>query len=360
MVTEQLKEKLEFINEEFEDVSTKVVQKCETVEELLVILQWIPEIPKEVKQIEKKLEKMVVDFEILESFLIVLSDDIMQLKLLSQMMPHIIQQRIEEIKPKHKFDFELFRKLQETQVTQFLEKIETVAADVEAYLSRREIDDVSRVANEIDELWGVLNEMMTRGELLNNRQKIFNQPEIDMERLNVFVKRLHPHHTLWTMASNFLRSKETWTFSPLSSVDINVIEAEVKRCENVLQDSRVLFTSRPEMMVLIENISKDVEDFNRMFNVMKDLKNPDFQDEHWSALSVETGIPIRYTTSMTFDSLLIRGIVKQAEVVKQVSNNATREREERDLQQIEAEQKRLEDEELMEQKKVRRAARKDI
>ena len=360
MFSEQVKEKLQAINSEYEDILIKLLHKNETVEELLEILQWIPELPMEVKQIEKKLSKMSVDFDILESFFVVASDDFMRQKLSAQMMPRDILDKIEKTQPKHQFEFELFRKLQETQLVQFVEKIETMTADIEAYSSRREIDDVSRVANEIDEFWGVLNEMMTHGEMLNNRQKIFNQLEIDMERLTVFVKRLHPHHTFWTMASNFLRSKESWTMSPLSSVDINVIEAEVKRCENVLQESRVHFTSSPEMTVFNENILKDVEDFCKIFDVMKDLKNPDFQMEHWSELSEQTLIPIQYSPSTTFNSLVIRGIVKNAEIVKEISTKATRARKELDLQEIETERKHLEDEEIMKQKKVRRAARKDI
>lgn len=155
--------------------------------------------------------------------------------------------------------------------------------------------------------------MMTRGKMLNNRQKVFNQPEIDMERLSVFIERLHPHHTLLTMASNFLQLKDDWTFAPLSSVDINVVVAEVERWESVLQDSCVHFSSNEEMTSLIEKISKEVDAFGVVLDVMRDLKNSDFQEEHWTILSEKTGIPIEWSPQITMDLLLVRGVVKNAE-----------------------------------------------
>lgn len=231
---------------------------------------------------------------------------------------------------------------------------------MEASFTHHDYDGLPTISKEIDELWSALNEMMTRGEMLNNRQNIFNQPEIDMERLAVFVKRLQPHHTLWTMASNFLRSKDHWSFFPLSSVDINAVEAEVNRCRNVLQDSRVHFASNAEMMVLIEKISRDVDGFGDAIDVMRALKNPDFHEEQWKLLSKRSGIPFELTSETTFKSLLARGIVKFMNIVKQISLDATREREAKILEEIETERKRREDKEIMKQKKARRAARKDI
>lgn len=244
-----------------------------------------------------------------------------------------------------------------SQAAQFLDRIYTLSNEMEAFSRRNNFDDLSKVSAEIEELWSVANEMMTRGEILNNRQKIFNQQEIDMKRLSVFIERLHPHHTLLTMASNFLRSRDDWTFAPLSSVDVNVVETEEKRWESVLKDSRVHFASNKEMMSLVGKISKEVEAFGVVLDVMKGLNNPDFQDEHWTILSEKTGIPIKWSPQITMDLLLVRGIVNNAEIIKEISTEATRARNEKELEEMKAERKRREAEEL---KRARRAARKDI
>lgn len=361
MYKTKMERKLAEIHHDFEEILLKLPKVYENVEQLHSIRQWIPDIPQEVKQIESKIKKLSSDFDVLESFFITFSDNAVRLKVSLKLMPSRIQERVEETQLKQEHEFEQFRKLQATHETQLLDKIESIAVEVDAHTSRHNIDDVSKFSCEIDELWVALNEMAASAETLNNRQKIFNQPEIDTERLAVSVQRLHPHHKLWTTASNFLRSKDAWTLSPLSTVDINEVEAEVKRCENVFDDSRRHFASSAEMLVLIGNISKDFDDFNKTFDVMKDLKNPDIRDEHWMLLLEQTGIFIgKRPQETSFDALLAQGILGCTEVVKELSRKATHDREAKYIEALGDERKRLEEDELNKLKKARRAARKDI
>lgn len=361
MYTGKVKVKLEAINKAYEEIFDKLTLKCENIEELLLIREWIPQISEDVDKIESKMRKMTGDFDVVEAFHVVLSDETFALKVLAKSMPKNIQDAITETELKLAADFELFRKLQAFQETQLVDKIEAIASSVDVFTSKHNFDDLLTTTKGIDDLWNMLNEMLTLGELLNSRQEVFGQPnsesEIDTQQLIVFVGRLRPHHILWTMASGFISSKDDWTSSPLSSVDITVIEAEVKRCESVLQDSRIHFTSRAEMMSLIEKVATEVEGFIKIFDVMKDLSNDGFEEDHWVLLSERTGITIN--PEQTFDSLLAHGILKHAEIVKQVSEEATREVEARILE-LEMERQRLEAEEVMKQKKALRPVRNDI
>lgn len=206
--------------------------------------------------------------------------------------------------------------------------------------------------------------MRTLGQLLSERQGIFNQSESDMERLNVAAERLnvsigrlHPHHTLWTTASNFLKSKDAWTSTPLSSLDTSVIETEIERCENALQASRCHFASDAEMMELIGKISDVVSTFKRQLEVLRDLKNPHFEEEHWLLLSEKIGIEVEPTLSL--DDLIARGILERADVVRDLSAGATRDAEELKRAAEEEERKRQEHEAMLKEKKARRP-RKEI
>lgn len=354
-----VKAKLDEVSKFYNETVAKLTKKFESVEELVTVRDWIPNIPAEVKRVEMQMKKLAHDFDILESFKVLAPDGIVRTRIVCQTMPTTIQQTIEDTQAKRNFDFEQFRKLQATHEVQFYERIATLASDVDSITAQRDFDEISRIASDIDNLWSVLSELVTRGELLNHRQQLFNQPEIDMERLNVTVDRLHPHHELWTMAANFLQSKAKWTLEPLSSIDVDVVGADVKRCENVLQDSRLRFASDAEMMVLIGKISSLVDNAQKALDVIRDVVG--FEIDHWAILEALTGIIFMYSpTTSTFDSLLVRGIMKNADVVKQVWMKATRELEARNLEEIEAERKRLQEAEINEQKKARRADRKDI
>lgn len=360
MYEEKLHEKLEVISKEFEEIVNKLLQKSESIEELVAVRQWLPEIPLQIEQIQNSIEQMTDDFEVLDSFLINLSDDSMRLKFSSQMMPQHIRQKMEEAKLRHQHEFERFHRLQAAQEAQFLDQIEVFAHKVQDWSSKHGSEYVSEVSEEMSDLWGVSNEMLSQGELLNSRQIIFEQPEINLELLNDSVERLRPHFKLWSMTSDFYRSKESWKFSPLSCVDISDVQEKINQCESILQNSRDYFASDAEMLMLIENISKDVEEFCKGLDVMKDLKNPDFQPEHMNIYTKRTNIHVTYTPEMNFDSLIALGFLKNATIVKQVSLEATREREQEEIQKIKAEQKRLVDAELLIQKKARHAARMHI
>lgn len=357
MYKSKVKGKLETINMEYEKIFAKLTMKCETIEDIVGVREWIPRIPEEVSVVEGGMKKLSGDFDVLESLLVVLSDDMFQLKVSSLRMPRKIREAIVDTELTHKTDFEMFRKLQLLQETQFMDKIEVLEGEVEVNSKKHRFDELSSVAIKIEVLWRNLTEMRALGEVLNNRQAIFNQPEIDMERLNVSVERLHPHHTLWTTALNFLKSKDAWTSTALSSLDTSVIETEIERCENVLQASRCHFASDAEMMELIGKISDDVSNFKKHFDVLRDLKNPNFEEQHWLSLSDKTGIVIEPT--LDFNALVAGGILERADVVREISAGATREAEETRRAAEEEERKRREHEEMMKEKKARRP-RKEI
>lgn len=92
-------------------VREKLTNKCETVEELVTVRDWLPGIPDEVAFIEAKTKKLSVDFDVLESFLVGFSDDVIMMWFTVKNMPKRILNAIDSAQQKLQFDFELFRKL---------------------------------------------------------------------------------------------------------------------------------------------------------------------------------------------------------------------------------------------------------
>lgn len=360
MFIDKVKKKLETADKSFTKIFLRMTQKIENVEKLVEVRDWIPSIDEEILQIQCSIGETDEEIETLESMFIQLPDAVMATMFSCLKMPQKIAQKIVKIQAKLHFEFEQFRKLQIANEAQFQQKIEGLNDEVEACAAKHEFEDLSKIAIECDKLWGVLNEAVTHGEMLNNRQRIFNQPKIDMERLNSLIKRLHPYHTLWTMASNFLESKENWSMSPLSNVDVRIVDAEMKRCENVVQDSRLHFIDDAEMMILIDLIGAVIEAADKTFDVLRDLKHFDFQEKQWEILAKQTGARYKLLPEVNFDSLLAKGILGHAEIVNEILMEATSARKYLDLQEKLAEKNRLEDEEIKRKKRARLAARKDI
>lgn len=360
MLTDMTKEKMEAINAQFDSIYTRLMEKNRTIEQLNNTRIWMPKIPEQLRSIDVELKRNLLYFDVLDDFHVSLPNDIFKLKWNTKQMPQIIQPQISETEKRHAIDVERFKMLHESDVAQFLERIEMFQNEVEIYSTKSDFYDLSDVSLGIEKLWNALMEQTSHGAILNERQVIFNQAEIDMESLNNLIERLHPHHILWTMASNFLQSKDHWAQMPLSSIDVDIMSTEVDRCKDILRISRQRFSQNAEMLNLIENIANEISACDVWHHVMIDLKNPNFHADHWTLLIQRSGLVMKYNANVTFEFLIAKGILRSVDVIRQISNDATREYEQRHRAEVEAEMKRLKDEEIMKQKQVRRLARKDI
>lgn len=145
--------------------------------------------------------------------------------------------------------------------------------------------------------------------------------------------------------------------------DLSILDAEMKRCEDVVVDSRHHFNDNMKMMTAIERFETTaVEPMRRKLDILHELTNPDLRhdEEHLRLMSKLTEIKIKFTPDLTLESLVSRGILKHAQIVRDVSRAATSARLAREAAKEEAERKLQADAELMAMKKARLAARKDI
>lgn len=361
MFCDILKEKIEDIFEKFETIQNRLTERNKTIEQLYDTKQWLLSVPENVRVIEEKMRKIFFDFDILETFLMPLSNELFKLKWNTLAFPIRIMRQLNDTRNQFDNDeISRFRKIQLSDETNFLEKFDGLTIEVESYSSNYDIDDLSVVSIGIDRLWNILNEMLTHGHLLNKRQNIFNNPDIVLEPLKKLIEHLEPYYKLWTMALNFMEWKEKWTQLPVISIDIDNIKLAMKECKIVFHKCLVIFVDKIEMLNVVEHFLKALEDFEPYLKIIEHLKNPDLLFEHWSVLIQQSGMTMKYNPNLTFDYLIMKGILKNAKLVEEISTQATHEKETKLQAEIEHENNRLKDEEIQAHKHARRIARTDI
>lgn len=361
MFCDILKEKMEVICEKFETIQNRLTEKNKTIEQLYDTKQWMLSVPENVRVIEEKMRKISFDFDILETFLMPLSNELFQLKWNTIAFPIRIMRQLNDTRSQFDNDeISKFRKIQSSDETNFLEKFDGLTIEVESYSSNYDIDDLSVVSIGIDRLWNNLNEMLTHGHLLNKRQNIFNNPDIVLEPLKKLIEHLEPYHKFWTMALNFMEWKEKWTQLPVNNIDVDNISHAMLECKKVFHECLVVFVDNIEMLKVLEHFLKALKDFELNLQIIQHLKNPDLLFEHWSALIQQSGMTMKYNPNLTFDYLMMKGILKNAELVEEISARATHEKDAKLQAEIEEEKVRLKNEEIQDQKHARRIARTDI
>jgi hypothetical protein len=208
------------IQSRYEIIFDKLTEKHLNVEHLESIVEYIPSVQHQLQQLALEMKTLLSDFIIIDSFLIIQPDKLFTLKWKALQMPQIITHHANETLAQREQEIERFRKLQVSDETVFMERMQTIPSEVERNLKKYAFDAIKKAKSASDKIWKLLNETRERGELLNLRWRIFNQHktvdedgnempdnEIDMAQLQEEIERYRPHHSFWTMTSNFLASK---------------------------------------------------------------------------------------------------------------------------------------------------------
>jgi dynein heavy chain len=371
-------EKVQFIQQRYDAIMDRLIEKPLTINHLDDIAKFIPTIRNTVTELSNDMKRVLIDFRIIESLIIQLPDELFFAKWRAQLMPKQINAQIIATLKQHEIDIDHFERVHAIDVLNFLNRLVALQNDIYTYTHKYEYNDVSKISSEIDKLWNDLHVCRNHGEMLNKRCVIFNQPEIDIEPCNVHIENLFQHHKLWTMTSNFLTSKELWTEQmPLTTLDIQFIEAEIKRYEDIVDECKTYFTIvDAEMLNIIEKCYEEIRFMREMFDVVKDLRNEDMKEVHWNKLremlcgdanaeDEDGGVVIEISPEITtFNDLVLNGIMKFAEIIKNISSEATDEatceRNEKIRLENERKTKQQREDELRKQKQLRFLARADI
>lgn len=374
---DNVKEKLLSIKSRYDEIADKISDRSPTIEHLDEIANYIPTIQSSITKLGMEMKAILSDFYVIDSFLIIQTDELFSLRWKSLQMPQIITNSINETLAQQAQEIERFRKLQVSDETVFLERLQAVGDVVNASLKKYGFDEVTVAQSAFDNTWKLLNETRERGELLNRRWQILSQykvvslddedeqdvdgdNEIDMSQLNIEVERLYPFYNFWTMTLNFLTSKEMWTQKPLSELSTDALAEEMKLYdEQIMTTSHDFFSSEDN----VEALRHEYQEMIKCIDIVRDLK--DFKEEHWEKFNARFNMSSLNFSTSTISDLLMRGIPSViADIVKELFLEAVRDATREHEEKIRAERDELErlrqNEELLAQKRMRRAKRPDL
>lgn len=374
---DNVNEKLLSLKLRYDEIADKISDRSPTIEHLDEIANYIPTIQSSITKLGMEMKAILSDFYVIDSFLIIQTDELFSLRWKSLQMPQIITNSINETLAQQAQEIERFRKLQVSDETVFLERLQAVGDVVNASLKKYAFDEVTVAQSAFDNTWKLLNETRERGELLNRRWQILSQykvvslddedeqdvdgdNEIDMSQLNIEVERLYPFYNFWTMTLNFLTSKEIWTQKPLSELSTDALAEEMKLYdEQIMTTSHDFFSSEDN----IEALRHEYQEMIKCIDIVRDLK--DFKEEHWEKFNARFNMSSLNFSTSTISDLLMRGIPSViADIVKELFleavRDATREHEEKIRAERDEQERLRQNEELLAQKQMRRAKRPDL
>uniref|UniRef100_A0A8C5QQJ6 Dynein axonemal heavy chain 1 n=1 Tax=Leptobrachium leishanense TaxID=445787 RepID=A0A8C5QQJ6_9ANUR len=307
--------------EEFRVISRKMYDKPNSVEELTDLREWMNGIPEQLKTLEEQIAKTSSDYDVMDEFFFNLSQEDFNAKWAAIAWPSKITKLTDTIREQHSEDEEKFRKIQVMDQNNFLERLDSLEMVVAGFSAHVDINRVHEVANEVRRVHKQLKDSQQSAQLYNNRERLFELPVTNYDKLLKLVKDFQPFRDLWTTASDWMRWYDSWMNDPLTTIDAEQLEKNVMESYKAMHKCVKYFRDIPACQEVAEDIKKRIEEFKPYIPLIQGLRNPGMRSRHWEILSEQIKINVKPKANLTFTRCLemklqdhIESIAKVAEI----------------------------------------------
>ncbi|XP_024940673.1 dynein heavy chain 1, axonemal [Cephus cinctus] len=325
MFAERLRIQTEEILEEYRGICRRLKEAPKNVEDIFELKEWMETIPLTVKNLDDGVQKLKMDFDILDFFRWNLSDADFQAKWEAIGYPLEIQIQVEESIGYLAEEQNKFYKIQLLDEINLTERIESLVGNLTNISLQMDINKTHETAIDVKRMWKMMMECQEQGLLLNERQKLFGVPVVPFEELTKLIKDFDPYKSLWLTASDWLKWYDIWMDNPLINIDGQLIDSMVNDMYKIMTKSAKTFQDQPKVANVAIQIRDQIETFKPFVGMMQSFRNPGMKPRHFEELSALTGIQMALTPTLTFKNLLVLGIMNYTDTVQEVAEGAAKE-----------------------------------
>ncbi|CAL7945370.1 unnamed protein product [Xylocopa violacea] len=325
MLTEKLRVEVDDVLEEYTQIRYRLKEVPQSIEHIFEIRDWMETIPLRVQDLQERMERLKLDFDVLDGFLWNITDEDFQAKWEAIGSPLQIENEITETNERFVEEQDKFHKIQLQDEVLLQERIDTLVGNVANIALQTDINRIHETALDVKRVWKAMTDCREMGLLLNERQKLFGMKVVPFEHLYKLMREFEPYRSLWITASDWLRWYEVWMDNPLMNVDGTQIDTLVADMYRVMTRAIRTFQEFPKVQAIAISIRDQIDEFKPYISLIQALRNPGMKDRHFEQLSAQTGIQMALTPAITFKSLLMLGIQEFEELVKIVADTAAKE-----------------------------------
>lgn len=331
-----------------------------SVEFVFETQKWMETLPNLVQTTEEQMRLVLFDYEILNVFQYPLSNEDFSLKWEGIRWPFRILSQINVTREAQVIDIEKFQKDQIGETSMFDKTLESLTVQVQEYQYKDDSSKALANAKHCKNLSEQLLQTQELGRTLNDRQFLFDLPELELENIDQLISSFRPYETLWYTAANFYRNRDKWMVESLMFVNVHEIFESVKNSKNILLELVDDFQEISRIQEVLYAFLAEINDFDGILELMQDLTNNCWTSHHYKVLNEQTGINLYYSKQLNMQMCIEHGILEHREVVKVILSKAIDEHLQEEKVLAAKAEKRRKEEEILEARRQRRLARTDI
>ncbi|VDM31966.1 unnamed protein product [Hydatigera taeniaeformis] len=325
LLARQLRKQSDTSCDAFEEIARRLYEKPNTIEELTAMREYMDTIPDLLEEQKEVIDRVVAHYELIDEFCYNLSNDDFAAKWTTLTWPSKIRNLVEETELTLEEDEERFRKLQISDLASFSDKIDSLTMMVSSMASYTDVSKAHEIANEVRRLQKQLLEAQQSALLYNSRERLFDMPITNFERIGTLLKDFEPFRVMWIAVSDWLRTQDAIMTDPLSSIDAAAVEKQVTEGYKIMHKSIRIFSELPGVQEVASQIKMAIEEFKPFVPLIKALRSPGMHSRMWELISERTGILVVPKASLTFAKCLEMRLQDHIEVITDVADIARKE-----------------------------------
>ncbi|XP_075982332.1 dynein axonemal heavy chain 1-like [Anticarsia gemmatalis] len=325
MWSEEVRIVVDDVIQAYKSIMRKLGEKPNTIEHVFEIREWMESIPFALKTQEDIMRRVHTDYEVLDVFFFPLENEDFKALWEAIGWPLQITKQAEATTDFLEEEQEKFWKLHQLDEQTLYDRIDMFTAQCMQLTLQNDFAKVHEIANDIKKAWKGMKDSQEWGRVLNQRQKLFQQPVVPFTDLNKLVKEFEPYRNLWVTASEFLKSREVWFDNPLMYVDADTIEPLVNEYYKTIIKCVRTFADLPKVQQVATTIRDDIDEFRPLIPVIQAVRNPGMKERHWNEFMEKAGITVTMNEKQTFQMCLKQGVAAHAELIAEIGELASKE-----------------------------------
>ncbi|VDD79452.1 unnamed protein product [Mesocestoides corti] len=325
LLARQLRKQADAACEVFQEIANKLYEKPNTIEELTVVRDYMDTVPSIVERQQEEVDRVLADYELIDEFYYNLNNDDFTAKWTTIAWPSKIRNLLEETELMLEEDEERFRRLQISDLASFADKIDSLTMMVSSMASFTDVSKAHEVSNEVRRVHKQLMDAQESALLYNSRERLFEMPVTNFDRIGTLLKDFEPFRVLWIAVSDWLKTQDAVMSDPLSSIDAAAVEKQVTECHKIMHKSIRIFHELPGVQEVASQIKMAIEEFKPFVPLIQGLRNPGMNSRMWDLISERTGIAVVPKASLTFAKCLEMRLQDHIEVITEIADIAGKE-----------------------------------
>ena len=224
----------------------------------------------------------------------------------------------------------------EAEQSRFVDSLNSNKKIINSLYIYNNLEDHRKNKEIMDTIKQKLVDIEQKTKIFNNRETMFAKKKSDYSMLLRLKKNFEPYLEMWTIVNHWKEHRPRWLHDYWGAVDAQsaeqFVDLGVRALVGVVKHFREKIKEDPDdkphlqnMILIAQSIRREIEDFKPKVPLLVALKKPGMQRRHWEEIFGRIGQSFIVNDTLTFQTLLDKGMLRHIKVCCEVGEKAERE-----------------------------------